>query len=118
MLEREMWMHAFAYNLIHALLLEAAPTSGVPIERLSFKVTVDPLEALDQSAPRQRMRRALRRPLLSLIAFVRLPLRTDHSEPRARKRRTKNSSVPNLAYSRDAGISLALHEMTQTRRFL
>ncbi len=53
MIERELWMHAIAYNLIRALMLEAAITSGVPLQRLSFKGTVDLLEAWAQLAPRR-----------------------------------------------------------------
>jgi hypothetical protein len=90
MIERELWMHAIAYNLIRALMLEAAITSGVPLQRLSFKGTVDLLEAWAQLAPRRRMRRALRHQLLSRIASDRVPLRPGRSEPRARKRRPKN----------------------------
>ena len=90
MIERELWMNAIAYNLIRALMLEAAITSGVPLQRLSFKGTVDLLEAWAQLAPRRRMRRALRHQLLSRIASDRVPLRPGRSEPRARKRRPKN----------------------------
>ena len=37
LIERELWMHAIAYNLVRALLLEAALTHDLPVERLSFK---------------------------------------------------------------------------------
>jgi len=45
MIERELWMHALAYNLVRALLLESAQAHAVPIERLSFKGTLDALQA-------------------------------------------------------------------------
>jgi len=90
MIERELWMHAIAYNLIRALMLEAALTADVPLDRLSFKGTVDLLEAWAQLAPRRRMRRLVRQQLLDRIASDLVPLRPGRSEPRARKRRPKN----------------------------
>jgi hypothetical protein len=91
MIERELWMHAIAYNLVRALLLEAALTHDVPIERLSFKGALDALQAwADRALSSRRQRRHARRTLLASIANDRVPLRPGRNEPRARKRRPKN----------------------------
>ncbi|MEO6995664.1 MAG: IS4 family transposase, partial [Lacunisphaera sp.] len=45
MIERELWMHALAYNLVRALLLETALAHAVPVARLSFKGALDALHA-------------------------------------------------------------------------
>ena len=91
MIERELWMHALAYNLVRALLLECARTHKVPVERLSFKGALDALQAWAEralSSPRQRGH--ARRTLLSRLAADLVPLRPGRHEPRARKRRTKD----------------------------
>ncbi len=43
LVEKEIWWQAIAYDPVRALMLEAARTHGVEIERLSFKGTVDTL---------------------------------------------------------------------------
>jgi len=91
MVERELWMHAIAYNLVRALLLETALAHDVPIARLSFKGALDGLQAWAERALGSRRHRALaRRTLLARIAADQVPLRPGRSEPRARKRRPKN----------------------------
>jgi len=91
LIEKEVWMHAIAYNLVRALMLEAAWTHGVDLERLSFKGTVDTLR---QWAPLFDLNRAgtpaARSELLRIIAADQVPFRPHRSEPRARKRRAKN----------------------------
>ena len=90
MIERELWMHAIAYNLVRALLLEAALTHAVPIERLSFKGALDALQVWAERALHSRRHRGhARRTLLARIANDQVPLRPGRSEPRARKRRPK-----------------------------
>lgn len=90
-IERELWMHAIAYNLVRALLLEAALTHAVPIHRLSFKGGVDALHAWADLALRgPRRRRHARRELLARLAADLVPFRPNRHEPRARKRRPKN----------------------------
>lgn len=91
MIERELWMHAIAYNLVRALLLEAATTHHGPIERLSFKGALDALQAwADRALHSRRHRRLVRRTLLARIANDQVPLRPGRHEPRARKRRPKS----------------------------
>lgn len=89
-IERELWMHAIAYNLIRALLLESALTHDVPIERLSFKGVIDAVHAWTAGPFSRRLRRQARRELLARLAADRVPIRPDRHEPRALKRRHKN----------------------------
>lgn len=96
MIERELWMHAIAYNLVRALLWEASLTHDIPIERLSFKGALDALQAWGDRALRSRRHRRLaRRTLLVRVAADRVPLRSGRSEPRARKRRQKDYQLMN-----------------------
>ncbi len=91
MIERELWMHALAYNLVRALLLETARAHAVPLERLSFKGALDALQAWAERAfGSRRHRRHARSALLSRLANDQVPWRPGRHEPRARKRRTKD----------------------------
>ena len=93
MIERELWMHLIAYNLVRALMGSAATTHGIPIERVSFKGA---LAGIRQWAPRlavemeEDRRLGMIRLLLHALARDLLPHRPNRSEPRARKRRPKN----------------------------
>lgn len=89
-IELELWMHAIAYNLIRALLLQAAMTHDVPLERLSFKGAVDTTHAWIAGPFLSRARRHARVQLLARIARDQVPDRPGRSEPRALKRRHKN----------------------------
>ncbi len=90
MIERELWMHAIAYNLIRALLHQAASLHAIPIERLSFKGAIDAVHAWTTAAFRPRAHRHARSELLARIAGDPVPIRPDRQEPRALKRRHKN----------------------------
>jgi hypothetical protein len=91
MIERELWMHALAYNLVRALLLETALTHPAPIARLSFKGALDALQAwAERALASRRHRRHARRTLLARLAADQVPLRPSRNEPRARKRRPKD----------------------------
>ena len=95
-IERELWMHAIAYNLVRALLVETALAHGVPVERLSFKGALDALQAWAERALSSRRNRShARRTLLARLANDLVPLRPDRSEPRARKRRPKDHQLLN-----------------------
>lgn len=91
MIERELWMHAIAYNLIRALMAEAATVHEVEITALSFKGTLTALQQLERAAFARSKRTAqIRRALLARIAGDLVPRRPGRSEPRAKKRRPKN----------------------------
>jgi len=90
MIERELWMHAIAYNLVRALLLEAAYRHDVSVNRLSYKGALDAIHAWAQQPPRRRFRAHARHELLARIAHDIVPLRPFRQEPRVLKRRHKN----------------------------
>ena len=94
MIRRELHMHLIAYNLIRALMLEAALLHATDLRRLSFKGTCDTLRQwaphLAFVAAHAALCRRLYRALLRTLAQDLLPLRPNRSEPRAVKRRPKN----------------------------
>jgi len=94
MIERELWLHLIAYNLVRCLMQQAANTYHVDLSRLSFKGTLDALthfaDALHARAGRPRKQARLFEEMLRLIADDLVPLRPLRSEPRAKKRRAKN----------------------------
>lgn len=90
MIKRELWMHALAYNLVRALMLQSALAHAVPVARLSFKGTLDALQAWAERALSVRRHRPhARRALLARVAADQVPFRPGRQEPRACKRRPK-----------------------------
>jgi len=93
MVRKEIVRHAIAYNLIRALLQQAAALYQVPIERLSFKGSVDTLrqwsDTLHAAHDKPREQARLFNQLLQILAEDTVPLRPNRSEPRVRKRRPK-----------------------------
>jgi len=94
MVHKELEMHFIAYNLIRSIMGEVAATCHVPLERLSFKGTLDTARQfswiLAQIPPRHRKRRqALYAQMLAIIAADRVPERSGRVEPRCQKRRPK-----------------------------
>jgi hypothetical protein len=91
MVRKEIWMTLLGYNVIRALMAEAAQVHGCEPRRLSFKGA---LQTLVEFAPGLREgssqeRRWLRTILLRSIAGDEVGDRPDRVEPRARKRRPK-----------------------------
>jgi hypothetical protein len=99
MVKKEMWMHVIAYNLIRAIMVEAALTKEVNPETLSFKGTVStirqwaPIMAWPQLALEEREGLYLK--MLYYIAKDKFTQRPGRLEPRARKRRPKNYQLLN-----------------------
>lgn len=91
MIQKELLMHAIAYNMIRALILQSASAYQQQLGRISFKGAVDLLRQwLPQAAACHDQPRKLARwhgELLEAIASVQNPLRPDRHEPRAKKRR-------------------------------
>ena len=107
LVEKEIWMQVFGYNLVRALMLEAAWTYAVPLERLSFKGTVDTLRQWTPLfAPAIFAFKRARKELLRIIAADQVPDRPNRCEPRARKRRPK--AYPLLTRPRRQLIAAAL----------
>lgn len=93
MIQKELWMRIIAYNLVRALMLEAARTHGVPCDRISFKGAISILRqwapALNQPHLDDQRRRDLYKIMLYYLAKDLLPHRPNRREPRARKRRPR-----------------------------
>lgn len=92
MVHKELEMFLIAYNMIRALMAEAGALYEVPLERLSFKGTVDSARQYSiaiAQARSQKQQRELVTDLLEVIAADPLPDRPGRSEPRAVKRRPK-----------------------------
>jgi len=94
MIRRELHMHLIAYNLIRALMLQAACTHHADLGRISFKGTCDTLRQwaphLAYAAHNPAVYRRFFRALLRTLAEDQVPHRPNRSEPRAVKRRRKN----------------------------
>lgn len=91
MVRKEVWAHLLAYNLIRALIAEAARDVGCPPRDLSFKGA---LQALTEFADRLLQARGQARDelyawLLVAIGAHQVNDRPGRVEPRARKRRRK-----------------------------
>ena len=89
---KEIYMHFLAYNLMRALMWQAAQQQGQPLHRLSFAGTLQRFQAvapylcLFAGTPQAA---GLYQLLLSWIARDRVPERPNRVEPRALKRRPK-----------------------------
>jgi hypothetical protein len=94
MVRKELLMHLVAYNLIRALMQRASLIYHVPLERISFKGTLDSLHhfanAVHAAHTKPNRQRQLFDALLLTIAADQVPLRPNRSEPRVKKRRPKN----------------------------
>jgi hypothetical protein len=92
MVEKEIAMHAVTYNAIRAIMQEAAATHQAPLERVSFKGTVDTLRewaSIFSIAKPRRKRERLYDQMSEVIARDLVPERPHRSEPRVKKRRPK-----------------------------
>ena len=102
MVRKEIVMHAIAYNLIRALMQQAAALYHVPLERLSFKGSVDTLrqwtDTLNAAYDQPREQARLFNQLLQILAEDIVPHRPGRAEPRVRKRRPK--AYPLMTQSR------------------
>jgi hypothetical protein len=92
MVEKEIWMHLLAYNLIRKLMVRSGEAHGVEPRRLSFKGAWQALGAFRESLSWAvgECRAALWSGLLEVIASYRVGDRPDRVEPRALKRRPKS----------------------------
>ena len=95
LVRKEVWAHVLAYNLIRAVMAQAAATHGVAPRSVSFKGAVQTLlafqpvlAALGEPDP-GRCRQVYRR-VLDAVAAHRAGDRPDRFEPRLRKRRPKH----------------------------
>lgn len=92
MLHKELEMFFIAYNLIRALAVEASALHDVPVDRISFKGTIDASRQFSLAiaqARSQKKQRQLVAELLRVVALDQVPDRPGRREPRAIKRRPK-----------------------------
>ena len=91
MVEKEIWAHLLAYNLLRTVLAVAAAEVGIEPREVSFKGAKQAVMAFAPKieAARPGDRPALIDALLAVIACHRVSDRPGRWEPRARKRRPK-----------------------------
>lgn len=95
LVRKELWTHILAYNLIRTIAAQAAIKHGIEPRTISFKGTVQTLEAFQPVIAQQAdhnfaFRRKLYEHLLDAIAQHRVADRPDRYEPRLKKRRPKH----------------------------
>jgi len=98
MVQREIWMHVIAYNLIRGLMLRAACNKGVPIFRISLVgaiTTIRQWEAVQIGEKKGEAITKISQIILDYIARDLVPDRPNRTEPRAIKRRKKNYQLMN-----------------------
>ncbi len=92
MAQKEVLAYFIAHNLVRCVMAEAAAVHPAPLDRLSFKGTLDALRqysaALAQARSR-KLRLELWQDLLQSLVLDVLPYRPDRREPRALKHRPK-----------------------------
>lgn len=91
MVQKEIWAHLLAYNLLRTVMAVAAREKDVEPRAISFKGAK---QALTAFAPKLEAARPQQRPglvdaLLKAVAYHRVGERPGRWEPRARKRRPK-----------------------------
>jgi len=91
LVRKEVWTHILAYNLIRTIMAQAAAKHDIAPRSVSFKGTIQTLEAfqplLDLGATDHTGRLELCHDLLDAIAAHRVGDRPDRYEPRLKKRR-------------------------------
>ena len=91
MVEKEIAVHLLAYNLVRAVMAQAACTNSLLPRQLSFKATLQLLNAFEMTL-RHGLPQGLatrRTELITRLGHRRLPHRPNRVEPRAVKRRPK-----------------------------
>jgi hypothetical protein len=94
MVEKEIWAHLLAYNLLRTVMALAAAGVGIELRQVSFKGAKQAVTAFAPKieAARPAGRAALIDALLAVVAYHRVGNRPGRWEPRARKRRPKPGS--------------------------
>jgi hypothetical protein len=101
MVQKELYTHLISHNLIRCIMAQSALEHELPLERISFKGTLDALRhfthAMARSTSRKK-RRKLWDQLLATLAADQIPERLGRREPRAIKR--KKAKYPRLNTAR------------------
>jgi hypothetical protein len=95
MVEKEIWMHVLAYNLIRGLMARAAEAHEKEPRDLSFKGAMQALGTFREPLQwaRGHRRQLLWETLLSVVASYEVGDRPNRVEPRALKRRPKKQKL-------------------------
>lgn len=97
LVRKEIWTHILAYNLIRTVMAQAAHRHEIRPRKISFKGTLQTLEAfqplLDFQGHRALIRQEFYNQLLDALASHRVADRPDRFEPRKRKRRPKKADI-------------------------
>jgi hypothetical protein len=94
LVRKELWTHILAYNLIRTIMAQAAAEHGIEPRSISFKGSVQTLEAFQpmiaiHGQHESSLRAYVYRQLLDAVAMHRVADRPDRYEPRRKKRRKK-----------------------------
>jgi hypothetical protein len=91
MVQKEIWVHLLAYNLLRTVMAVAAAQNKVEPRKISFKGAKQTLSAfaskLEAAAPQERA--GLVEAMIKAVGYHRVGNRPGRWEPRARKRRPK-----------------------------
>jgi hypothetical protein len=95
LVRKEIWTHILAYNLIRTIMAQAAIKHGIEPRSISFKGTIQTLEAFQPLIAREAqhsatVRTTIYHQLLDAIVAHRVADRPDRIEPRLKKRRPKH----------------------------
>lgn len=98
LVRKEIWTHILAYNLIRTIMAQAADTHQIPPRSISFKGTLQTLEAFQpliayHDGRGSDHRDVLYQQLLEAIVVHRVADRPDRFEPRARKRNPTRATM-------------------------
>lgn len=98
LVRKEIWTHILAYNLIRAVMAQAASRHDLQPREISFKGTVQTLEAFQplirfQGHKGATFRQQLYQQLLEAVASHRVADRPDRFEPRKRKRNPRKAAM-------------------------
>ena len=96
LVRKEIWTHILAYNLIRTIMAQAASAHELQPREISFKGTIQTLEAFQplisfQGHKGVTFRQQLYRQLLEAVATHRVADRPDRFEPRKRKRNPRKA---------------------------
>jgi hypothetical protein len=97
MAQKELWMRLIAHNLVRCAMAQAAAEHHVPLERISFKGSLDSVRQFSHAmaqARSKKQREQLWTELLRTLAADLVPERPGRREPRAVKR--KKNRYPRL----------------------
>jgi len=98
LVRKEIWTHLLAYNLIRTIMAQAASQHGFQPREISFKGTIQTLEAFQpllsfQEHKGATFRRQLYLQLLEAVATHQVAERPDRFEPRKRKRNPRKGEL-------------------------